>query len=77
MVAAYLPALLLFWKIQRLRRRIERDPLRTSYSDLAIAPVGGACDEELELYRRSDSARQAAARAQARGDLPRLTTTAR
>ncbi len=77
MVATYVPTLLLLWKIQRLRRRIERDPLRASYSDLAIAPVSGACDEDLELYRRSDSARQAAARAQARGDLLRLTTTAR
>ena len=77
MVATYVPTLLLLWKIQRLRRRIERDPLRTSYSDLAIAPVSGACDEDLELYRTSDSARQAVARAQARTDLPRLTTTAR
>jgi hypothetical protein len=77
MAATYVPTLLLLWKIQRLRRRIDRDPLRTSYSDLAIAPVSGAGDEDLELYRTSDSARQAAARAQARGDLQRLTTTAR
>ena len=77
MVATYVPALLLLWKIQRLRRRIERDPLRTSYSDLAIAPVSGACDEDLELYRTSHSARPAVAWAQARGGLLRPTTTAR
>ena len=65
--ATYVPMLRLLWTIDRLRRRIQRDPSNRSYSDLAIMPVGGG--GELELYQTSDAARQAAARARARGKL--------
>ena len=40
--------------------------LSRSYSDLAIAPVGDAYDEALELYQTSDAAREAVARAKGR-----------
>jgi len=62
----YVPTLWLFWKIDRLRRRIQRDPLSRSYSDLAIAAVDSN-DELLELYNATDAARQAVAKAKARG----------
>jgi pyruvate-formate lyase-activating enzyme len=71
--ATYVPMLRLLWTIDRLRRRIQRDPSNRSYSDLAITPVGGG--GELELYQTSDAARQAAARARARGKLLPLAAT--
>jgi hypothetical protein len=63
--ATYVPTLRLWWKIDRMRRRIERDPLSKSYSDLALTPVSSE-DENLELFHASEAARQAAARASAR-----------
>lgn len=74
-VATYAPMLRLFWKIDRLRRRVQRDPRNRTYSDLAIAPVGG--NAELELYDTSDSARQAAARAKVRVESLRMAGAAR
>jgi radical SAM superfamily enzyme YgiQ (UPF0313 family) len=66
MVATYVPMLRLLWSIDRLRRRVQQDPLSRSYSDLAIAPVGDAYDDVLELYQTSDAARAAVARAKSR-----------
>jgi len=67
--ATYVPMLRLLWTIDRLRRRILRDPLNRGYSDLAIAGAGGQV--ALELYNTSDSARRAGARAKLRaGALP-------
>ncbi len=63
--ATYGPMVRVFWTIDRLRRRVQRDPLSRSYSDLAITPVGTAQEDDLELYQTSDAARQAAARAKA------------
>jgi hypothetical protein len=63
--ATYVPTLRLLWKLDRMRRRIQRDPLSRSYSDLAITPVS-ADDANLELFHASEAAVQAAARAQAR-----------
>jgi pyruvate-formate lyase-activating enzyme len=74
-LATYVPMLRLFWKIDRLRRRVQRDPRSRTYSDLAIAPVSGSAG--LELYDTSDSARQAAARAKRRDESLRLVATAR
>jgi len=68
MFATYVPMLLLLWKIDRLRRRVQQDPRSRSYSDLAIAPVAAAHEEGLDLYQTSDAARQAAARAKARAE---------
>jgi hypothetical protein len=72
MIASWVPMLLLLWKIERLRRRIERDPARGSYSDRAIAPIGSTYDEDLDLYRASEAARQAATRAKARRESLRM-----
>src|SRR5262249_584727 len=71
----YVPTLRLFWKIDRMRRRIQRDPQRRAYTDLAIPPVDAVHDEHLELYEQTDAARQAAARAKARLALRPATAT--
>jgi hypothetical protein len=72
MIASWVPTLLLLWKTERLRRRIEHDPTSRSYSDRAIAPISSEGDEDLELYRASDSARQAVAKAKARRESLRV-----
>jgi radical SAM superfamily enzyme YgiQ (UPF0313 family) len=74
-LTTYVPMLRLFWRIDRLRRRVQRDPRNRTYSDLAITPVGGSA--ELELYDTSDAARQAAARAKVRLESLRLAAEAR
>jgi len=71
MVGTYSRAAMLFVKIHRMRRRIARDPLSASYTDLAIAPVGDTHDDELQLFQQSDAARQAVARVRAREELIR------
>jgi len=63
MGATYVPMLRLFGRIERLRRRVQRDPMRRSYSDLAITPVGDTFDDALELFQTSDAARQTMERA--------------
>ena len=68
MFTTYGRVLRLWWKIEHLRRRVVGDPGRLSYSDRAIAPIGGH-DLDLELFQTSDAARQAAARAAARAAL--------
>ena len=71
MVGTYSRAAMLFLKIHRMRRRIARDPLSASYSDLAIAPIADTQDDELQLFQQSDAARQAVARVRAREELIR------
>jgi radical SAM superfamily enzyme YgiQ (UPF0313 family) len=61
----YLPALWFFLNLERLRRRIDRDPMARSYIDLATTPA--ANDEKtLELYKpraeRSDASEASTAR---------------
>jgi radical SAM superfamily enzyme YgiQ (UPF0313 family) len=45
--------------IDRLRRRIRKDPNRAAYTDPALAPVAGADTEMLELFTHSEAARSA------------------
>jgi tRNA A37 methylthiotransferase MiaB len=73
MLGTYIPAAALFLRFQLMRRRIARDPLSKSYSDVAIAPIGGTHDDELQLFQQSDAARQAVARVRAREELIRAT----
>jgi hypothetical protein len=68
-VATYVPGMWFFWRLERLRKRIENDPASKHYMDVALSPV--ADDEfgatlDLELYHASDSARRAAGQAEAR-----------
>jgi tRNA A37 methylthiotransferase MiaB len=66
-ISTYVPGLFYFWRLERLRRRIENDPASKSYTDLALSPIDD--DEfgnELQLYRTTDSARIAASQAKSR-----------
>jgi radical SAM superfamily enzyme YgiQ (UPF0313 family) len=67
MYATYWPGLSFYWRLERLRRRIENDPASRRYVDAALSPV---VDDEfgadLELYHATDSARRAAEQARAR-----------
>lgn len=69
MAATYLRVLRFFWRLKRLRRKIENDPASRHYTDVALSPV---VDDEfgagLELYHATDSARRAAEQARARAE---------
>lgn len=78
MFSTYVPGLWFFWRLERLRKRIEKDPASKSYTDLALSPVDDdEFGDELELYHASDGARRAAAQAQARADEMRRIQVAR
>jgi hypothetical protein len=48
---------------RRVRRRVEADPAGADYRDLALTPVTEAEIDDLEIFRATDSARQAVAKA--------------
>ncbi|HYL59331.1 MAG TPA: radical SAM protein, partial [Candidatus Acidoferrales bacterium] len=78
MFSTYVPGLWYFWRLERLRKRIEKDPAAKSYTDLAWAP--GDDDEfgdELELYHATDGARRAAIQAKLRAEEMRRIHLAR
>ena len=76
--STYVPGLWFFWRLERLRKRIEKDPASKGYTDLALSPVDDdEFGDELELYHASDGARRAAAQAQARADEMRRIQVAR
>ena len=67
MAATYVPGLWFFWRLERLRRKIENDPVSKLYTDVALSPVvDSEFDADLELYHATDSARRAAEQAQSR-----------
>ena len=69
MLATYLPGLLFFWRLERLRRKIEDDPASKHYTDVALSPVADdEFDVDLELYDASESARRAADQARSRAE---------
>ena len=49
---------------EAIRKRVEADPARASYRDLALTPVTDAELGELELFSATESAKQAVAKAQ-------------
>jgi hypothetical protein len=51
-----------FLYLELLHRRIKRDPAAKNYTDLALQPVEIAEDEELELYKLTDSAKSLVAK---------------
>jgi len=53
---------LLLW-LHRINRRLQKDPNRYTYTDLAMTPVTDDETERLELFTHSDAARQAVAHA--------------
>ena len=61
MFSTYVPGLAYFWRLERVRRRIEKDPASKNYTDLALNPVDDdEFGDELELYHATGSARVAA-----------------
>ena len=67
MSATYVPGLWFFWRLERLRRKIENDPASKHYTDAALSPVAdGEFGADLELYHATDSARRAADQARTR-----------
>jgi len=56
----------LFWKYQRIRRRVERDPQAASHCDLATTPVSDEELGKLEIFNVTDASRQAMDNAQRR-----------
>jgi len=59
----YVPGLWFFWRLGRLRRKIENDPQSKNYTDIALSSVDDELGIGLELYQVTDSARRAADRA--------------
>jgi hypothetical protein len=51
-------------RYEAIRRRVEADPARASYRDLALTPVTEAELGELEIFSATESAKQAVAKAQ-------------
>jgi hypothetical protein len=71
MSMTYLPAGLFFWRLERLRKKIENDPASKHYMDVALSPVDDdefGADLDLELYHASGSAVRAADQARAHAD---------
>ena len=67
MLSTYVPGLRYFWRLERLRRKIENDPAAKNYTDLALNPVNDdEFGDELELYHATDAARLAANQAKSR-----------
>ena len=65
----YVPAAWFFWRLHRIRKRVQRDPNATSYIDLALDPVVEENDERLELFEVTDAARSAVAKAKHRAEI--------
>jgi len=78
MFSTYMPGLIYFLQLERLRRTIENDPAAKNYTDLALSPVGDdEFGDELELYHATDSARVAASQAKLRAREMRRIESAR
>jgi radical SAM superfamily enzyme YgiQ (UPF0313 family) len=71
-LGSYPAALLFFWKLKRLRNRIERDT--STYTDIALTPVHDEYGAGLELFNATESARHAADVAVARATRARSAT---
>jgi len=69
MLRTYVPGLWYFWRLTRLRKRIQRDPAARRYTDVAIAPVGdGDGEQGLEMFGVTDAARAAVDKAHRRDE---------
>ena len=53
----------LYWKYYRIERRVEKDPAKREYMDLAIKPVQVEELDELEIFNVDESAKRAAEKA--------------
>lgn len=55
-----------FWRLERIRRRVEREQRITPYTDPALTPVESNEDDTLQIFQITDAARAVAAKAKAR-----------
>jgi hypothetical protein len=53
------------WRLNRKRKRMQRDPAMKTYTDLALTPVVEAADEKLAMFDLNDSSRAAVTKAKA------------
>ncbi len=56
----------LYWKYYRIQKRVERDPLKSEYTDVAIRPEQSEDFDELEMFTVDESSQRAVARARRR-----------
>ncbi len=74
-LSTYLPAGLMWARIERLHRRIAREPNARDYLDFATTPVPDHPEaESLEMYEKSPEARAAVAKAKSHSPRPREAT---
>jgi radical SAM superfamily enzyme YgiQ (UPF0313 family) len=57
---------LFFLRLERLRRRVEREAKVEPHTDAALSPVESATEESLEIFKITDAARAAVAKAKSR-----------
>ena len=69
MFTTYVPGLAYWWRLERLRRRIEKDPSAKNYRDIALRPDDNEIAEGLELYHHAESARFLVSRATPKRDV--------
>ena len=56
----------LYWKYYRIQKRVENDPAKKEYTDLAIRPVQAEDLDELEMFTVDESSRRAVENARRR-----------
>jgi radical SAM superfamily enzyme YgiQ (UPF0313 family) len=71
-VTTYVPFLMYRVRLNKLRRRIERDPQRMAYTDLALTPVSeaGVDEHRLDLFVATDAAKAAVAKFKPKPEAP-------
>ena len=62
----YVPGLLYFLRLTRVRKRIQHDPASKTYTDLAIAPVADGDEGGFEMFGVTEAARSAVQKAKRR-----------
>ena len=56
----------LYWKFYRIQQRVESNPLKSQYTDIAIRPEQSEDFDELEMFTVDESSQRAVARARRR-----------
>lgn len=55
-----------FLRLDKLRKRVEREAQISPYTDVALTPVESPTDESLEIFKITDAAREAVAKAKSK-----------
>ncbi len=70
-LSSYLPGFWFFWKLTKMRKRIQHDPRYRNYSDVALTQAKTANAEHLELFEVTEAARKNVAKVKARQERAR------